>query len=138
MANNEAAIKDTATWNIDRIVLPYSKNSIAVDFIAMGGLIPDQYLYQYKMKGVDKEWIFATSLQTIRYSLQPGKYTLQLYAARSFDNDAIPMKELSIIIRPPFWKTWWFLSGIGILILSTVGIFINQKNKRKYEKNYRY
>ena len=44
------------------------------------------------------------------------------------------MKELSIIIRPPFWKTWWFLSGIGILILSTVGIFINQKNKRKYEK----
>ena len=134
LANNEAAIKDTATWNIDRIVLPYSKNSIAVDFIAMGGLIPDQYLYQYKMKGVDKEWIFATSLQTIRYSLQPGKYTLQLYAARSFDNDAIPMKELSIIIRPPFWKTWWFLSGIGILILSTVGIFINQKNKRKYEK----
>ena len=134
LANNEAAIKDTATWKIDRIVLPYSKSSIAVDYIAMGGLIPDQYLYQYKMKGVDKEWIFATSLQTIRYSLQPGKYTLQLYAARSFDNNAIPLKELSIIIRPPFWKTWWFLSGIGILILSGVGIFINQQNKRKYEK----
>lgn len=133
-ANNEDAIKDTAAWEIDKITLPYNHNTISFDFIAMGGYNPDQYLYQYKMKGIDNEWIPTHSLQTVRYSLQPGKYTFQLYASRSFEKDAIPLKELKIIIRPPFWKTWWFLSGIGLLLFSSLAYIINQKNKRKFEK----
>jgi signal transduction histidine kinase len=44
------------------------------------------------------------------------------------------MKELVIIIKPPFWKTWWFLSGAAILLISLLAYFINAKNRRTYDK----
>ena len=133
-ANNADVNTETATWNIQRIILPYRQNALALDFIAMGNNNPGQYVYQYKMKGVDKEWIQNNSLQTVRYSLAPGRYIFQVYASRSFNKNAVPMKEIDILIRPPFWQTWWFRAGLGILAISLLYFFINQRNKRKYSE----
>ena len=132
LANNQDAIKDTAAWKIDKLVLPYTHNSLSFDFVAMGNYSPDQYLYQYQMDRIDKEWIQSDGMQTIRYSLPPGRYIFKIYASRSFDKDAAPLKEIHITIRPPFWRTWWFRAGLGILVLSLLYYFINQRNKRKY------
>jgi ligand-binding sensor domain-containing protein len=105
-ANNEDVVSDAAPWEITKINLPYHKNALSFDFLAMGNNNPDQYIYQYRMDEVDKEWIQNDDMQTVRYSLPPGKYTFKVYASRSFDKDAKPLKEIQIIIRPPYWKSW--------------------------------
>ena len=133
-ANNKEVIKDTATWNITSIKLPYNRNSLSFDFVAMGTSNPEQYIYQYKMEGIDKEWIQNNDIQTVRYSLPPGRYTFKIYASRSFDKDAKPIKEIRIIIRPPFWKAWWFLTAVSLAFVSLLVYLINQNNKRKYAK----
>lgn len=133
-ANNKDIVSDSAAWNISKIILPYNRNALSFDFLAMGNNNPDQYIYQYRMDGVDKEWIQNSNLQTVRYSLPPGKYTFKIYASRSFDKDAKPMKEIRIIISPPFWKSWWFLSLAAVLFICMLAYFINQNNKRKYAK----
>ncbi len=84
------------------------------------------------MDGVDKEWIQNKDLQTVRYSLSPGKYIFQLYASRQFDKNAVPMKELVIVINPPFWKTGWFRLGLIIIAISLLYFIINQRIKSKY------
>jgi signal transduction histidine kinase len=132
--NNNDLENDTATWNTGKLKLKYDQNSVSFDFVAMANNNPSQYTYQYRMIGLDKEWLQNSSLQTIRYSLPPGKYVFQLYASRIFDKEAKPMKEIRIIVRPPFWKTWWFIGGTGILILSLLTFAINQSNRRKYAK----
>ena len=132
--NNEELFKDTAAWNMDKIKLNYNQNSLSFDFIAMGSNNPGQYVYQYRMDGVDDRWIQNIDMQTIRYFLTPGKYVFKIYASRFFDKDAIPMKEIIIIIHPPFWKTWWFRGGLGILLLSAMAYIINQYNRRKYRR----
>ncbi len=132
--NNEDIEQNTAVWNLEKIKLPYIHNSLSFDFVAIANNNPGQYTYQYKMQGIDNEWLMNSGLQTLRYSLPPGKYILQLYASRSFDKDAKPMKEITIVILPPFWKTWWFLSAISILLISTLIYIINLRIKRKYEK----
>lgn len=132
--NNADIDQRTAVWDIEEIKLPYNKNSLSFDFVAMANNNPAQYTYQYKMEGIDKEWLQNTGLQTVRYSLPPGKYVFGLYASRFFDKNAKPMKEFRIVIQPPFWKTWWFLSGASILLISLIFFVINEKNKRKYDK----
>jgi signal transduction histidine kinase len=132
--NNTDIESDKAPWNVDKIKLPYNHNSLSFDFIAMANNNPAQYIYQYRMKGIDKEWLQNSSLQTLRYSLPPGKYVLQLYASRSFDRNAKPMKELVVIIQPPFWKSWWFRIGLSVVLVSLLTYGINQRNKRKYAK----
>ena len=130
--NNENTYKDRAVYNIDKINLPFGQNSLSFDFVAMGDYNPGQYIYQYRMKEIDKEWIQNNGLQTVRYSLSPGKYIFQLYASRQFDKNATPMKELVIVINPPFWKTWWFRLSLGIAVISLLYFIINQRNKAKY------
>lgn len=132
--NNDTAFKDTATWNINSIKLPYNQNNLSFDFIAMANNNPGQYIYQYKMEGIDKEWLQNNELQTLRYTLPPGKYNLKLYASRFFDINAKPLKEISILIEPPYWRTWWFRLCLTVILVSLLVYFINQYNKRKYNK----
>lgn len=132
--NNEDAYGDTAVWNIQNIKLPYRQNSLSFDFVAMGNNNPGQYVYQYKMDGIDEHWLQSNDLQTVRYSLSPGKYIFQVFASRSFDKDAKPMREMHILITPPFWKTWWFFTILAFLFITILVFTINRYNKRKYER----
>ncbi len=132
--NNKEAFTDTAAWNIKDIDLPFTQNLISFDFVAMGNNNPDQYIYQYKMEGIDEQWLQNEGLQTIRYFLPPGKYEFKIFASRFFDKDAKPLKEIIIIIRPPFWKSWWFLTGLFLLLTSLLGFGIGYYNKTKYNK----
>jgi signal transduction histidine kinase len=132
--NNEVYFKDTAVWDIDKINLPYNQNSLSFDFIAMANKNPGQYIYQYQMAGIDKEWIQNNDMQTVRYFLPPGEYTFKIYASLSFDNDAKPMKQIHITVTPPFWKTWWFIAGLLLLSVSALIFGINRYNKNKYAK----
>lgn len=44
------------------------------------------------------------------------------------------MKEIKITIHPPFWKTWWFLTGLGGIFIASLAYGINRYNKNKYQK----
>lgn len=45
-------------------------------------------------------------------------------------------KEISIIVSPPFWKTWWFYTLLLLLIMgSVIGIVRTRVNRvRKNER----
>ncbi len=109
---------DSAAWNVRHIELPYSRNSLSFEFTAMGRRQPDQYNYQFRMKGVDESWINSSNTGMARYVLPPGQYVFELYADNSFEANAAPMKRVFILIRPPFWKTNWFIIGVVLLLAS--------------------
>ncbi len=132
--NNNNIFTDTAAWNINAIELPYHQNLLSFDFVAMGSNNPDQYVYQYKMDGIDEQWLQNEDLQTVRYFLPPGKYVFKIFASRFFDKDAKAMKEIHIIIHAPFYKTWWFFVGIALLFAGLMMYAVNRFNKNKYRK----
>lgn len=133
-ANNLVIDSSVAPWNIRTVKLPYRQNALSFDFIAMGKNNPGQYVYQYKMEKVDNEWIQNNNLQTVRYSLSPGKYVFRVYASRSFNKDAVPLEEVHITIRPPFWELWWVRAGLSVCLLALLYYIINQHYKRKFTK----
>lgn len=135
--NNRQAFTDTAAWNINEISLPYFQNLLSFDFIAMGNHNPGQYIYQYKMKGIDDTWLQNKDLQSVRYFLPPGKYIFQVYASRYFNYGAHPLKQIAITIHPPFWKTWWFVSLIGLLFVAAITYIIDSYVRNAYMKKVR-
>ena len=132
--NNEEIVKDSAAWNISSLSLSHSNNSFSFDFIAMGNNNPEQYIYQYKMEGVDKQWIQNEDVQTVRYYLLPGTYTFKIYAGRFFNKDAVAMNEIKIVIRQAFYKTWWFIALVSLAIIAVMAYTINQYIRDKYRK----
>ena len=68
---------------------------------------------------------FKTIGRIITYTnLNPGEYIFQVKASDRFGNWNNDFTELLIIVKPPFWLTWWFFSLAAITIISILyGIY---------------
>jgi signal transduction histidine kinase/ligand-binding sensor domain-containing protein len=101
----------------NRIELGPNDNSIVIEF---SGLRYDgTYIIRYKLEKLDKEWKTADfSNQAVYSYLPPGTYTLLM---KSEDAEGHPSKITQVIIKvkPPFWKTWWFL---GLVIFAATAV----------------
>ncbi|NIR64351.1 MAG: hypothetical protein GWN00_15195, partial [Aliifodinibius sp.] len=53
-------------------------------------------------------------------NIDPGTYTFKV---KGSNNDGVWNEQatsLTIIISPPFWRTWWFYGVIGVTV---IGLF---------------
>jgi len=91
------------------VTLDYKDNFINIEFAALLFHSNELIKYAYKMEGVDKDWVYCNYKRNAAYTgLPPGHYTFNVKAQSPggvWNN--IPT-QLSIVIRPPLWQTWWF------------------------------
>lgn len=132
--NNEKADTALPAWNTRSLTLPHDHNYVSFDFIAISGSNPSQYIYQYRMAPIDKEWIKSGSFQTVRYQLPPGDYQFQVYAGKAFDKEASPMNQINVHIRFPYWQTWWFYTLICLGSVVVIGFGFYRYNHARYMK----
>jgi signal transduction histidine kinase/ligand-binding sensor domain-containing protein len=126
--------EDTAYWAIDRIELPHYDNTISFDMTAMGVRSPDQYNYQYHLVNHDPGWVNAGNNPHARYVLQPGRYVFRYYAGNSFEQDPANAREITIVIKPPFWRTGWFITGIILLFITVIVLLTRYASQVKLKK----
>jgi ligand-binding sensor domain-containing protein len=76
----------------------------------------EHILFRYKMEGYDKDWIMAGTGREARYTnLPPGRYRFVFQVS----NRGIWLAQGSstrFIIRPYFFKTWWFITLVIVVI----------------------
>ena len=66
--------------------------------------------YNFRLDGVDKNWVAAGSRRTAGYSnLGPGHYTFHV---RAEVGDAAAERALEFTIRPHFYQTYWFAAAL--------------------------
>ncbi len=110
------------------LVLPYNKNHITFDFISVCLTDPSKVKYQFKLDGFDSDWFPPTSKTEATYSFLPeGEYTFHL---KAMNNDGLWNKKdvtYTFSILPPWYKTWWFRSFAGMLIIGSVIGFSNYR-----------
>ena len=69
-------------------------------------------------------------------NLPSGTYTLQVRASASNAGwEEAPVKELRIVIRPPFYKTVWAYMVYAMLIAAAIYLFIHYSSTRMRERN---
>jgi hypothetical protein len=115
-----------------RAVLSYDNTSIRIDFSVLSYLQQTKVHYYYKLEGVDKEWIHSDKPMEAIYNYLPaGYYTFKV---KSENTDGVSSKEmasLSIVVRPPFWNTWWFYGLVILMIIAILYIIDRERmNKR--------
>ncbi len=124
-----------SAFSIRKITLPYSENIISFSFTALGWYTPDVYNYQFKMKGIDKNWVDAGTSGYARYALQPGNYIFEYTAGNGLASNLRYRKFISVTITPPFWRTVWFialLTVLGILlVIGGVDFYYKTINRKK-------
>jgi signal transduction histidine kinase len=135
--NDEEIFKDTAIWNLQKIKLPYTGSNLYFEFTAFGKRNPEEYLYQYKIPGLDKNWVRSDEVRNARYVLQPGNYIFQVHAGKVYEKNPGNIKTIEIIITPLFWQTWLFKILVMLVASFFILIPIWQYNRRIYTKKLR-
>lgn len=108
----------------EHFVLNYTENSISVSVDVLSFKKGKDEALLYKMNGLDKDYKKAISNIISYPNLGPGTYTLEIYAQ---NNEGIRSPNpilLTFSVRPPFWKTYWFVILVSLASLSLIGLFV--------------
>lgn len=100
------------------IVLNYDENFFSFEWAGLDFTNASRNQFAYRLEGFDKTWVYIGTRHFVDFTnLNPGYYTLWVKAA---NNEGIwnekEMLHISLIIRPPFWQTWWFYGVAALLI----------------------
>ncbi len=119
---------------IQNLSLTYGQNNINIEYAAMDWLYPFQTTYTYWVDGLMEfnERRTNPDAHISLNGLAPGKYVVHI---KAINNSGVWSNEviLSIVIKPPFWMTAWFIAlcilGIAGILFGIYRYRINQLKK---------
>ncbi len=103
------------------MTLERDENAFSVDFIALNYRKEQDNQYAFYLEGFDRDWNYSGTRHSAYYTnLSPGTYILHMKAGDSFGNWNNQTIDITIIIAPAFYETWWFeimvaVAAVGIL-----------------------
>jgi two-component system, sensor histidine kinase ChiS len=112
-----------------KLVLPYTHNTIGFDFVAIETARSLMVQYQFMLQGSEKQWSPPSTRTKAEYSnLGQGEYTFMV-RAKSPDGVWSEPIHYSFKVLAPWWFTWWAFALYLILFsFAILGI-------RRYELN---
>lgn len=118
------------------IKLGYDSNTFTVSFGGMEYAHPEDVVYSVMLENYRDSWVeVAPGTQSVTFSkVPPGKYLLHVRAQLG---ESVVENTLTIIIKPPFYLTWWAKCIYGLLLIALVlgGLYYYREyNRRKLER----
>ena len=103
-----------------RLTLSHEQNTFSLGFSALSYRNPANNRYRYKLEPLENTWHEVGSDERLAtYTTLPAKtYTFHVQAATSRGEWSEPGVKLEIEILPPLWRTAWFESLCGALVLA--------------------
>ncbi|MGB0917863.1 MAG: histidine kinase [Flavobacteriales bacterium] len=132
---NDILVSDTA------LTLTQDENHLRFFFKIQNLEVKNLATINYRLKGIDDAWIKTAGTEfLVEYkSLSPGKYRFEIYA--SYGINKTPIIVRSFTIKPPFWKSGWFMLSASLCILLSTSLIahyriqsIRKRNKTELEK----
>jgi putative methionine-R-sulfoxide reductase with GAF domain/streptogramin lyase len=138
---NVTVNKDDSSFLLHRPLQSFrhNQNSIVFDFVSPWLYNAEKIQYRYRLQGADKEWVNLGNNSSVRFnSLQPGQYSFQVAASLNGKDWYVMQSPFAFVIKPPFWKTWWFVSLLLFTIAALTAFLIKRRiqfiKKREAEK----
>jgi serine phosphatase RsbU (regulator of sigma subunit) len=110
-------------------VFSYRDNHLTFDFQALS---TDNVQYQFKLEGLDDNWSPLISGNEAVYTNIPSGRDYR-FMVKAQNRDGVWSKivfDYPFSIRPPFWKTWWFISLMVLLTVAGIFAFIRTRTAR--------
>ena len=94
-------------------------HDIEIDYTAVTFINSARARFKYRLLGLDREWVDAGTRRTAYYSsVPPGSYTFVVMAANSDGIWNPAGRSLTVVVMPPFYLTWWFLTLMAIITVA--------------------
>ena len=131
-SSKEAILRNMIS-ETNEIILPFDKNMLTFEFAALNYSNSGKNRYRYKLEGFDRDWndIGVNHLATYT-NLDHGEYVFRVIGTNSDNLANEEGLSMSLIIKPPFWKTWYFrllVVAVILFLFYTIYLFIINREK---------
>jgi len=112
-------------YKTDTIILKHKYNSFAFEFAALDFLLPEKNTYMCKMEGFDSDWrILDSDHRYVTYTnLDAGTYKFKVKASSIDNNWSNDSTNISVIINPPLYRSWWAFVLYYLIVVALLSIF---------------
>lgn len=126
---------DTNIAFLKKVNLKHYENAISIGFNTLGFTLPGKTNYQYRLIGYDTHWINADNRNYVSYTnLNYGNYEFQVRASTNKGEWGDTYTKLKIEIETPFYRTWWFIISMSLLVIGFAYMIFRIRTKQMQEK----
>lgn len=114
-----------------KLSLPTGSNYISIFFRSLSLRSQKLLTYQYRLKGTS-DWITSPyeNPEARFLNLEAGNYTFEVRACNE-SNVCSEAKTIFFTIEKPYYKKWWFIAVVFILIAIVIFIVLRERFKIK-------
>jgi len=110
--------------------LPYNKNyTIRVNYVGINFRNPDKVFYSTYIGNYQNDWSELTAEREVIFGLNDGKYKFNVMSVNEEGLSQETPVSFEIIIKPPFWRRWWFIISVILLATSIMILIIRARDK---------
>ena len=110
-------------------VLPYMKYKIKIYYSGINFRAPDKVFYSTFLENFDRDWSKMTNSREELFSLADGKYKFNLMSVNEEGLSQGAPVSFTILIKKPFYRTWWFVLSVMVVLTVVVILIIRQRDK---------
>jgi ligand-binding sensor domain-containing protein/signal transduction histidine kinase len=117
------------------VTVPAGKEGVEIHYTSLSLTAPNTARFRYRLDGHETAWTEAGNIRVARYTkLPPGDYLFQVTACNEDGVWNESGSSLAFIVEPPFWQTWWFLTGAGLFLLGTIVGSVHYLSTQKLQR----
>jgi len=111
-------------------VLP-GQGGLEIHYTGLSLAAPEKVRFRYKLEGYDAEWVEAGSRRAAYYTnAPPGRYVFRVRASNNEGVWGEREATVSVLIVPPFWRTWWFVCCAAAVAAAAAFLFYRRRIAR--------
>ncbi|MFW5879673.1 MAG: SpoIIE family protein phosphatase, partial [bacterium] len=116
---------------LDYIELSHDQNFITFEYALLNFNDGDANEYACMLEGVESRWNHVGEQTSVSYqNLAPGDYVFRVIGKGPRGIWSAEPASLKVMIRSPFWQTWWFRLSAFILVLFLLVYLYFRRAKR--------
>lgn len=123
-------------------VLPPGQNHLTFSFKGIYLSNPEKIKYRYQLVGIDKNFTETDQTTVVYPNLPPGQYLFKVWASDAEGNWYNNAVSYPFTINAPYYTTWYFRLGLGLLLIGLFmgGVYFRNRQKelrRQWEERLR-
>jgi signal transduction histidine kinase/CheY-like chemotaxis protein len=115
----------------DSIVsMPYTSNALTARYSTLHFAHEGSTRFRYRLQPISDDWR-ETSLRELQFpGLPPHHYLLEVQAREGLGEWSDTPAAFAFTIRVPWWRSWWFIAGLGLISVALVLLILRASDQR--------
>lgn len=120
--DREQLTNSLRSGGLTSVTLPAGRQRLDIHFTMLDLGAPDLVRFKYRLDPHETSWTFGSGNSGAAHygKLPPGTYEFHVAAGNEDEvwNDA--GTSITVVVLPPFWRTWWFLVASSLTVLGLI------------------